>query len=205
LREPRRTDTIWYRLKLVLVLHFCFVIAATVRNKIFRFTVVGPFALACAFTLVASGQRVQGERTLTNPTSDIVCTLVVDPSSAEYPATVSVTNRSEHGVKLYKVFLPRDGLSLVDMFIVQRDGVRQQYKGAMAKLPGKPSDDDFISLAPGGRISATIPLRQNYDVALPARYTVRYSIAHPQPSSGFLEVVSNEVSFTVQQQRDRPC
>jgi hypothetical protein len=87
------------------------------------------------------------------------------------------------------------------MFIVQRDGVRQQYKGAMAKLPGKPSDDDFVSLAPGGRISATIPLRQNYDVTLPGRYSVKYSIAHPQPSGRFLEVVSNEVSFTVQQQR----
>jgi hypothetical protein len=180
-------------------------VEGTISMRTKAFTVVGPLALACAFTLVASGLRAQEERTLQSSTSDIVCTLVVDPSSAEYPATVSVANTSEHGVKLYKVFLPRDGLSLVDMFIVQRDGVRQQYKGAWAKLPGKPSDDDFVSLAPGGRISATIPLRQNYDAALPGRYSVKYSIAHPQPGGGFLggslEVVSNELSFTVQQQR----
>ena len=40
---------------------------------------------------------------------------------------------------LYKVFLPRDGFSLVDMFIVQREGLKEEYKGAMAKLPQNPS------------------------------------------------------------------
>lgn len=156
-------------------------------------------AMACAFMLVACGQGVQGGGTVRASTSGIACMLVVDSSSADYPVTVSVVNKSTHAIKLYKVFLPSDGLSLVDMFIVRRDGVKLQYRGAMAKLPGKPSDDDFASLAPGGRISATIPLSHNYDVGEPGKYIAKYSITHPQPGGGTLEVVSNEVSFTVQQ------
>src|SRR5579864_1069066 len=126
------------------------------RNTIFRFAAMVPLAFVSALMLVACGQRMQVDGAMR-----ITCTLVVDSSSVDYPATVSVVNTTQHGVKLYKVFLPHDGLSLVDMFIVERDGARQQYKGAMAKLPGRPSDDDFVSLAPGDRISATIPLKQN--------------------------------------------
>jgi hypothetical protein len=37
--------------------------------------------------------------------------------------------------------------------------------------------------------------RQNYDLALPGRYSVKYSTAHPQPGGGFLEVVSDDVRF----------
>jgi hypothetical protein len=149
--------------------------------------------------LLSCKQKVQGARTMGMGASRIECTLVVDTSSPKYPATVSVVNSTEHPIRLYKVFIPRDGLSLVDMFIVKRDGVRLPYQGAMAKLPGKPADDDFLPVPPGGRTSATVPLSDNYDLKLPGKYSVRYSIAHPQPGGGTLDLVTNEVSFTVQQ------
>lgn len=129
--------------------------------------------------------------------SDVACRLQVN-RSGHYLAKVTVLNLSDHIVYLYSVFLPKSGLSLVDMFSVQRGSNRLPYRGAMAKLPGRPSKEDFIALGPHKEASATIPLSDNYDISVPGRYTVRYNIVHPQPGGGMLLVSSNEVSFRQQ-------
>jgi hypothetical protein len=141
----------------------------------------------------ASPARVNASDVESVP-SDIKCSLQVD-LSAQHPAKVMVLNLSDHVVYLYSVFLPKDGLSLVDLFIVRYGGNRVPYRGAMAKLPGKPGKGDFIALSPHNEVSATIPLAGNYDISTPGRYTVQYSAGHPQPGGGTLLVSSNQVSF----------
>ena len=125
------------------------------------------------------------------------CTLSVNSSSTGYAATVTVLNSTHHQLKLYKVFLPTDGIPLADMFVVMHSGARLRYEGAMAKLPAKPSNDDFLSVPPGERRSSMISLAGSYDLTSPGQYTARYSISHPQPGGGYLNIASNEVSFTI--------
>jgi hypothetical protein len=156
-----------------------------------RLGMAGPIAFICCAMLAAC------EGAVGTAQSDISCTLAVDSSSPQYPATVTVAKLTERTVKLYKVFLPTDGLSLVDMFTIQRDGKPLRYEGAMAKLPATPSAEDFVSVPPHGRVVATIPLKQNYEVGQPGRYSVKYRVTHPQPGGGALEIVSNEVSFVI--------
>jgi hypothetical protein len=130
-----------------------------------------------------------------SPPSDIACSLQVDATLAQHPARVTVLNVSNHVVYLYGVFLPKDGRSLADLFIVRFGGSRLPYRGVMAKLPGQPSKEDFIALSPHSDVSATIPLASNYDISTPGKYVVQYSNGHPQPGGGTLLVSSNEVGF----------
>jgi hypothetical protein len=145
--------------------------------------------------LLSAGCAKESANDVRSESSDITCSLQVDTSSPQHPAKVTVLNVSTHVVYLYNVFLPRDGLSLTNLFIVRHGANRVSYRGALAKLPGQPSKNDFIALGPHREVSTTIPLASNYDISTPGGYTVQYSIVHPQPDGGTLPVASNEVSF----------
>jgi peptidyl-Lys metalloendopeptidase len=62
-----------------------------------------------------------------------------------------------------------------DLFEVTRNGERVAYLGRHVKRPA-PQASDYISLAPGQRLLATVPLSSLYDFSKPGEYTVRYRV-----------------------------
>lgn len=107
--------------------------------------------------------------------------------------TVTLTNVSNHAVRLLKHNTPVDGIK-EDLFNVTRDGAPVQYLGRHYKW-ATPQASDYLTLAAGESLTRTVSLSDAYDFGQTGSYSVSYAEAIHQDAAQFS---SNNVSVWVQ-------
>ncbi|MGH8853456.1 MAG: M35 family metallo-endopeptidase [Telluria sp.] len=114
---------------------------------------------------------------------------------------VTVTNSSGAPQFLLRWQVPAEQIE-APLFEVQRDGVPVRYLGMRVKRAA-PGPGDYVRLAPGAALTATVELSAVYDMQVSGTYTVRYRAASGalfaaaglRPQAG--ELGSAPVSFAV--------
>ena len=71
-----------------------------------------------------------------------------------------------------KWFTPLEGLG-GEIFRVERDGIPVPYEGPLA-MRADPSADDYVHLAAGATLSATVDLAAAFDLSEPGTYTIAF-------------------------------
>jgi peptidyl-Lys metalloendopeptidase len=89
--------------------------------------------------------------------------------------TVTISNPTNHTVRLLKWFTPADGVE-EPLFGVTRNGEPVAYIGAHYKRPAV-TGKDYISLKAGESISSTVNLADYYDFSQSGQYEVFYAVA----------------------------
>lgn len=89
------------------------------------------------------------------------------------PVTFTLRNGGRTDLRVLARHTPLEGM-LGDIFEVTRDGERLGYRGRMVKR-GPPGENEFITLAPGDHLRATVDLLEGYDLTLAGQYGVRYA------------------------------
>ena len=97
----------------------------------------------------------------------ITCRLEAQP-----PASIrfELSNGSDAALRVLTWNTPLEGWKGT-VLRVTRDGEELPYQGPMLKR-GDPQADDYVEIAAGGRVDATVDLAEVYDVSRPGTYTV---------------------------------
>lgn len=95
--------------------------------------------------------------------------------------TVTLTSTAKHPVRLLSWYLP-DGELEEDLFDVTLNGKAVDFTGPHYKRPA-PEDSDYITLAPGERLTRTIDLTSFYDFSQAGDYSVHYSASYLPPGT----------------------
>jgi peptidyl-Lys metalloendopeptidase len=83
-----------------------------------------------------------------------------------------LTNRSSISIRVLRWTTPIEGVS-ADLFLVARGSQPIQYIGRLVKR-GPPTEDDFITVAPGETVSAPVDISLYYAIYEAGNYTVTY-------------------------------
>jgi hypothetical protein len=112
----------------------------------------GPFGLECGLTSASAAQ----------PRAD-------GPIEVRF----TLVNRSDRTVYVLRWSTPLEGI-YGDILTVERAGEAIAYRGPLVKR-GDPGRGDYLDLAPGKSLDATIDLGPAYDFSRSGRYTARFS------------------------------
>ena len=96
----------------------------------------------------------------------------------DVPVTVTVTNNGAAPVRLLKWALP-GAKAEGSMFVVKRDGQSVPYLGALYKRVA-PTADDYVTLAPGEKLSAAVELSALFDLSQGGHYAISYKAVSAQ-------------------------
>lgn len=96
----------------------------------------------------------------------------VAPAGAAVNVTVTMTNVTDHAVRVLRYNTPVDGIK-EDLFRVSRDGAAVAYLGRHYKWAA-PQAADYLTLAPGQSVSATVDLATAYDFSATGEYSLAY-------------------------------
>jgi peptidyl-Lys metalloendopeptidase len=88
--------------------------------------------------------------------------------------TVTFLNTSSEPVRLLKWYTGGEGLP-ERLFEVTRDGEPVAYLGPIVKRAA-PRDEDYVTLAPGERLTRSVALSDQYDLSQDGDYSVRYDV-----------------------------
>lgn len=108
----------------------------------------------------------------------------------------SLTNEGDTATTILKWQTPFEGID-DDLFTVARNGEPVTYLGRHIKRPA-PTAADFMTLAPGQKVSVQVELSKYYDMAMTGEYTIVYNQTLQSQKSRFNETASNAVSFWVE-------
>lgn len=130
-------------------------------------------------------------------------------STQDVLVTVTISNPTNHTVKVLKWFTPVDGVE-EPLFAVTRDGQPVSYIGAHYKRPAA-TGRDYISLKSGESISSTVNLGEYYDLSESGQYEVFYAVAsfnlYDEKGNAFKfrdALTSEKVSVSLQREGKRP-
>ena len=87
--------------------------------------------------------------------------------------TFELVNRGSAPVRVLKWNTPLEGW-FGSFLEVRRDGVEIPYEGPMVKR-GAPAEDDYVRIAPGAKVAATVDLAQVYPAVAPGIYTIAFT------------------------------
>jgi peptidyl-Lys metalloendopeptidase len=132
--------------------------------------------------LGACGAPLEGEETASElneqAAGDIAVSLSVASSTMsareDVAVTVTFTNVSSQPVRLLRWYVPGSEGVKAGLFEVSRDGEAVEYIGPHVKRLA-PRAEDFVTLAPGQRLSGTAPLSGLYDLSDSGNYSVRFA------------------------------
>ncbi|ATB33411.1 M35 family metallo-endopeptidase [Melittangium boletus] len=114
---------------------------------------------------------------------------------------VTFTNVSAQPVRLLKWYVPGTEGVKAELFDVSRDGEPVEYLGPHAKRRA-PRTEDFVTLAPGERLSGLAPLSNLYDLSETGEYTVRFSAhatgPHPTVLTRAAQLDSNPLGLWIE-------
>lgn len=96
-------------------------------------------------------------------------------SSQDVLVTVTVSNPTNHTVRVLKWFTPAEGVE-ESLFAVTRDGLPVAYTGAHYKRPAV-TGKDYLSLKAGESITSIVNLGDYYDLSESGQYEVAYAVA----------------------------
>lgn len=88
------------------------------------------------------------------------------------PLTFMLRNAGNDDVQVLARHTPLEGF-LGDLFELRLAGQRIDYRGRMVKR-GPPDASEFVTLAPGDHVRATVDLLEGYDLSQAGQYTVRF-------------------------------
>jgi len=113
------------------------------------------------------------------PKSGVVVSLNVAQSefdsSQDVLVTVTVSNPTNHTVRVLRWFTPAEGVE-ESLFVVTRDGLPVAYTGPQYKRPAA-TGKDYISLKAGESFTRIVNLAEYYDLSASGQYEVAYGIA----------------------------
>jgi len=120
----------------------------------------------------------------------------------------SLFNRSDEELLVLKWYTPLEGMT-GDILRVERDGKPVPYQGILAKR-GVPQPSEYVSIEPGGSVSAEVDLTTDYDFSVPGNYTIEFlspsvsqvvskeaAMAKNQSELGPVQIPSNKVTVRV--------
>lgn len=111
--------------------------------------------------------------------------------------TVTLTSTAKHPVRFLSWYLPAGELE-EDLFVVTLNGQDVEFTGPHYKRPA-PEDTDYITLAPGERLTRTIDLTGFYDFSKAGDYSVRYSASYLPPGANApVSFASNDTVLSIQ-------
>jgi peptidyl-Lys metalloendopeptidase len=96
-------------------------------------------------------------------------------SSQDVWVTVTISNDTNHTVRVLKWFTPVNGVE-ESLFVVKRDGQAVAYIGAHYKRPAA-TGQDYMSLKAGESVSSAVNLGEYYDLSQSGQYEVMYGVA----------------------------
>jgi peptidyl-Lys metalloendopeptidase len=89
------------------------------------------------------------------------------------PVTFVLHNAGTAEVRVLARHTPLEGI-LGDLFDVILEGQRLAYLGPVVKR-GPPEPTEYVTLAPGDHVRATVDLLDGYDLSPAGKYTVRFT------------------------------
>lgn len=120
----------------------------------------------------------------------------VAPAGAAVHVTVTITNVADHAVRVLRYNTPVDGIK-EDLFRISRDGAAVAYLGRHYKWAA-PQAADYITLAPGQSISATVDLATAYDFSNTGSYSVDYGAGDVDYGAGDVDNLVGGVTLQVE-------
>jgi hypothetical protein len=156
---------------------------STAARRLLRVAVALSCLLGAGGVVAAAGRRV----------SPIRVQLTVHADSGTLTATLRFVNRSRAPQYLDKHMACLDGQMRSRVLMMYRGRTELPYLLPMGKYPA-PGPDDYVPLAPGASLEATVRLDTAYELA-PGRhrYRVRYDAFHGRPDSdALLQLTSND-------------
>lgn len=104
--------------------------------------------------------------------ADLRVTMSADALSATPKFTFTITNQTAATQQVLSFETPLDGIE-ADIFQVERDGVPVAYTGIIVKR-AEISAEDYLAIAAGQSLSASVDLSSSYDMSKPGVYSVKY-------------------------------
>jgi peptidyl-Lys metalloendopeptidase len=104
--------------------------------------------------------------------------------------TVKMTNAGSHAVRLLRWNTPVEGVKDA-LFAISRDGEPVTYLGAHYKRPA-PTAGDYLRLAPGESLSATVDLAAVYDLSRTGSYSVRFDLEQQHHGEGSVSALRSD-------------
>jgi len=95
-------------------------------------------------------------------------------SSQDVWVTVTLSNDTQHTVRVLKWFTPVDGVE-ESILVVKRDGQPVAYIGPHYKRPAA-TEKDYISLKAGESVTSAVNLGEYYDLSQSGQYEVTYGV-----------------------------
>jgi peptidyl-Lys metalloendopeptidase len=124
-------------------------------------------------------------------------------STQDVLVTVTISNPTNHTVRVLKWFTPADGVE-EPLFSVMRNGEPVAYTGAIYKRPAV-TGNDYISLKAGESLTNSVNLGDYYDLSESGDYDVFYAVASfnlfDEKGNAFKfrdDLSSEKISFNVQ-------
>ncbi len=96
-------------------------------------------------------------------------------SSQDVLVAVTISNPTNHTVRVLKWFTPADGVE-EPIFAVTRNGEPVAYVGPLYKRPAA-TGKDYISLKAGESITSTVNIGEYYDLSQSGQYEIFYAVA----------------------------
>ena len=117
--------------------------------------------------------------------------------------TVTLRNAGTHAVRVLRWNTAVEGVK-DSLFAVSRDGQPVEYLGAHYKRPA-PTAGDYLRIAPGESLSATVDLASVYDLSQTGSYSVRFDLAGAHDSEGRVSALrSNDLTLWVEGRQSGP-
>jgi peptidyl-Lys metalloendopeptidase len=91
---------------------------------------------------------------------------------------VTITNPNDTSIRVLKWFTPTEGVT-EPLFTITLAGEPVAYLGIMLKRSA-PTEQDYITLAPGESLSSDVSLSAYYDLSVSGNYEVRYNVTSIQ-------------------------
>ncbi len=119
----------------------------------------------------------------------------------------SLLNTSNQDIRVLKWGTPLEGEFKADMFVVTQGGTQIAYIGRQVKR-SSPQGNDYLSLAPGESVTASIDLASGYAIYASGKYTVRFRDILLKTDSQVVAqgAIQQQISTSIQIQlgEDRP-
>jgi peptidyl-Lys metalloendopeptidase len=133
------------------------------------------FAFVFILLIALLGTTVAGAAPGRGPTVTVSVSRGDFASTQDVLVTVTLSNTTEHTVRILKWFTPVYGVE-EPLFAVTRDGQPVSYTGAIYKRPNA-TGRDYISLRAGQSLTSVVNLGDYYDLSQSGKYVVSYSVA----------------------------
>ena len=151
------------------------------------------FLILSVFILVPSA----GAADTPPPLSAGIDVLTVDETTGiAVQIKFTLTNHSTQAIDILKWGTPFDGRFTADCFDVRLDDTPVPYRGILVKR-GAPRPSDYMTVAAGDTISATIDLASGYTIYQAGIYTIRYratALSTRKTAAGAQDAVTTEAA-----------